>query len=159
VVFENHFCCTLWGVNRFSLKWNDFSLLGGYCRPLARGSQKSSVGVFDPMWFSFDMFSGGESYLDVILVRISFYSGFCDYIVGYYWSTIFGSDPFSTVGLHRGPRVVSDRKLHGSIPITVRESDPIGLREWDPGVGSSPGFQYNPIGSYRVLSESDWIPI
>ncbi len=62
----------------------------------------------------------------------SFYRGFCGYSIEYYWPALFGSDRFSTVGLHRRPIVVSYRNLHGSIPITVRESDPIGLREWDP---------------------------
>jgi hypothetical protein len=73
------------------------------------------------------MLSVGESYLAVILVGISFYRGFCGYSIGYYWSTLFGSDRFPTVGLHRRPIAVSDRNLHGSIPITVRESDPIGF--------------------------------
>ncbi len=78
------------------------------------------------------MFSGGESYYDVVLMGFPFHRGFCGYSIGYYWPTIFGSDRFSTVDLYRLPRVVSDRKLYGSIPITVRESVPIGLCEWDP---------------------------
>jgi len=78
------------------------------------------------------MVSGGEPYFDVLLVGFPFHRGFCGYSIGYYWPTIFGSDRFSTVGLHRLPRVVSDRNLCGSIPITVRESDPIGPRQWDP---------------------------
>ncbi len=78
------------------------------------------------------MLSVGESFLAVVLVGISFYRGFYGYSIGYRWQTLFGSDRFSTVGLHRRPIVVSDRNLHGRIPITVRESDPMGLREWDP---------------------------
>ncbi len=70
--------------------------------------------------------------MGVVLVGISFYRGFCGYSIGYYWPTIFGSDRLSTVGLHRCLRVVSDRNLHGSIPITVRQPDPIGRGEWDP---------------------------
>jgi hypothetical protein len=76
------------------------------------------------------MLSVGESDLAVILAGISFYRGFCGYSTEFYWPTIFGSDCFSTVGLHRRPIVVSDTNLHGSIPITIRESDSIGVREW-----------------------------
>ncbi len=53
------------------------------------------------------MFSGLKSYLDVVLVGISFYSGFCGYSIGYYYGQF-------------------------SDPIGLREWDPIGLREWDP---------------------------